>query len=409
MKRIAIFCDGTWNRHDADHPTNVVQLAQNVKLLASDGTVQQVIYQLGVGSGEGSSKIVRTVDKIAGGAFGWGLEQNIAAIYRNLVFNYEPGDEIYIFGFSRGAFTARSLIGLIRSGGIPQRSKPKHMALAIARYQSGSEKNHPRTEESMAYRMRFSPKVATSEWEVAWRHRKGDTDCQMIKLVYTGVWDTVGALGIPSIFPAAPFINKRHQFHDTALSSSVQSARHALALDERRLTFRPALWENLPDLNRDAAEPSAAPKPEWRRNRPYRQEWFPGDHACVGGGWENRDLSSETLRWVAKGAELAGLELNDGFIDAQRAKRIVRGPVLKGNVGMGASMLRLISGDRAGPDTDLDVSNYAKARVLCDPGYLPGSLRRVWRKIVDTLNGVLLDDLLPPPKAAIEDQQRDVA
>jgi len=195
MKRIAIFCDGTWNRHDADHPTNVVQLAQNVKLTGTDGTVQQVIYQLGVGSGEGSSKLVRTIDKVVGGAFGWGLEQNMAAVYRALVFNYEPGDEIYIFGFSRGAFTARSLVGLIRSGGIPSRGKPKHIDLAIARYRSGTAKNHPRTEESMAYRMRFSPKIATSDWEVAWRQERGDADCQMIKMVYTGVWDTVGALG----------------------------------------------------------------------------------------------------------------------------------------------------------------------------------------------------------------------
>jgi len=409
MKRIAIFCDGTWNRHDADHPTNVVQFAQNVKLTGTDGTVQQVIYQLGVGSGEGSSKLVRTIDKVVGGAFGWGLEQNMAAVYRALVFNYEPGDEIYIFGFSRGAFTARSLVGLIRSGGIPSRGKPKHIDLAIARYRSGTAKNHPRTEESMAYRMRFSPKIATSDWEVAWRQERGDADCQMIKMVYTGVWDTVGALGIPSIIPAAPLINKRHQFHDTALSSSVQSARHAVALDERRLTFKPALWGNISDLNRDAAEPSAQHLPAWRRDRPYRQEWFPGDHASIGGGWDSRDLSSETLRWIAKGAELSGLELNDGFLDGELAKRAVKGPVLKANVGLATAALRLVSGDRAGP-ADLDeVANFTKARVLCDAGYLPGSLRGVWRKIIDAIDRLTLDQLLPPRKAATKEDERDAA
>ena len=112
MKRIAIFCDGTWNRSDAERPTNVVRLSLAVARAAPDGIAQQLVYLPGVGAGRGSSAWARRMDRWGGGLFGWGMTENIEEAYRHLAFNYELGDELYVFGFSRGAFTARSLCGL---------------------------------------------------------------------------------------------------------------------------------------------------------------------------------------------------------------------------------------------------------------------------------------------------------
>jgi uncharacterized protein (DUF2235 family) len=124
MKRYAIFCDGTWNSAAAEHPTNVVKLAQSVDKTGATRTTQVVLYIQGVGTG-GGGPLTRWVDKVGGGAFGWGLTENIEEAYRALIFGYSPGDEIFIFGFSRGAYTARSLAGLIRASSILE---PRHVA-----------------------------------------------------------------------------------------------------------------------------------------------------------------------------------------------------------------------------------------------------------------------------------------
>ena len=154
MKRIAIFIDGTWNRPGAEHPTNVVRLARSVAKSAPDGTAQHVIYMPGVGHGQGNTKLGRIVDRAFGGALGWGLDQIIADVYRQLVFAYEPGDELMIFGFSRGAFAARSLAGLIRSAGI---APPRHLGRipeALDRYASAEKPDDPKAWE---FRADFAP------------------------------------------------------------------------------------------------------------------------------------------------------------------------------------------------------------------------------------------------------------
>ena len=124
-KNIAIFCDGTWNKSDAPAPTNVVRLAQAVRNTQPKGQerAQVVIYVEGVGTGRGAGKLAKFMDRNLGGMFGWGLLENIKEAYRAIIFNYEPGDQIFLFGFSRGAYTARSLAGLIRKAGILPRDK----------------------------------------------------------------------------------------------------------------------------------------------------------------------------------------------------------------------------------------------------------------------------------------------
>lgn len=159
MKRIAVFIDGTWNRPDAEHPTNVVRLARCVRQRAEGGMPQVVSYSPGVGSGTGNNALARRMDRLLGGALGWGLTDIIEAAYRDLVFVYEPGDEIMVFGFSRGAFAARSLVGLIRSCGICARDKLARIPEAMARYRSRAPGTHPDHPESLAFRLGFAPEV----------------------------------------------------------------------------------------------------------------------------------------------------------------------------------------------------------------------------------------------------------
>jgi len=124
------------------------------------------------------------------------------------------------------------------------------------------------------------------------------------EIAYLGVWDTVGALGIPNYFRIARFFNGKYRFHDTDLSNKVKSARHAVAIDETRRSFEPALWSGFDEMNRAAGKDPTAP------DAPYQQKWFPGVHSAVGGGGDYRGISDQALEWIWAGARLAGLELD---------------------------------------------------------------------------------------------------
>ncbi len=353
MKRIAIFCDGTWNRSDAPEPTNVVKLSLAVDHTArKDDRPQQVIYMPGVGSGRGSTGFARWSDKVLGGALGWGMTENIEEAYRHLAFSYEPGDDIFVFGFSRGAFTARSLAGLIRSCGIPSRENVRRIPDAIARYRSRQPDTMPNDPESFIWRLEFSPQRATSPEEVSWRRKQGSAS-ELLEIAYLGIWDTVGSMGIPGYLPFAPSLNRRHRFHDAALSRMVKSARHAVAIDERRRNFLPTLWDNLDRLNGANTD------------LPYRQQWLPGDHGSVGGGGDITALSDIALRWIAEGAELAGLgldpvtlaaiEKNGDPMGALHNRRIARSGVFN-------SVMNAFPVDRVGPAQMIDVHPATRAR-----------------------------------------------
>jgi uncharacterized protein (DUF2235 family) len=397
MKRIAIFCDGTWNRHDAVNPTNVVRLAQAVKHTADDGCKQQVFYVLGVGAGRGSNAVARTLDRFAGGAMGWGLIENIEDAYRALVFCYEPGDEIFIFGFSRGAYTARSLAGLLRSCGIPPRENVGRIGEAIKRYRSRAKDTKPDDPKSFAWRRDFAPFTATSEAEWNWREKTRPGLCVNLTIKYLGVWDTVGALGVPGYWAAAPLFNKRHQFHDADLSRSVLSARHAVAIDERRKTFPPALWSaKLDDMNRHAMglDEDTTLHPDTRDNWAYRQEWFPGDHGSVGGGGDRQGLSSFSFDWIAEGARRADLCMDTSVLEEVQLGRNIREALTNhSNVGLMTKLMRWSAKDRKGPTRVVDVSQTTLDRVACDPTYLPKTLENVLPKLQETITK---DDLLPP-------------
>ncbi len=268
-KRLVVCCDGTWNKPDQlkdDHPapTNVSKLALGVAREGPDGTPQLLFYQPGVGT--------RRFERIRGGALGLGLSRNVRDCYRFLVENYEPGDELYLFGFSRGAFTARSTVGLVRNSGILLRENAGREKDAYALYRAHEPTRHPRGMEARIFRRMYS-----------------HADCD---IKFVGVWDTVGSLGIPIDGVRLPWLTKHWRFHDTELSSRVKFAYHAVAIDEQRGPFEPTLW------NRREETPGQT----------LEQVWFAGVHCDVGGGYAQPELAEIPLLWMverARGADLA--------------------------------------------------------------------------------------------------------
>ena len=303
MAVIAIFCDGTWNRYDGNSKTHVARLAE----ACTRDPSQNVLYFEGVGTGTGMvSALGRWISKMGGGLFGWGLNANIKAAYLALCRIYQPGDRIMIFGFSRGAYTARSLVGMIRKCGILADPTDDNLDQAFRLYRRKGSRNSPDAPHILKARRALSPFFATSQADVIFR---GD-DSFLVRITYLGVWDTVGALGIPRslLGRLATLWNARYAFHDTSLSRLVEKARHAVALDEKRSFFEPTLWNNLepngadPGLNR--GDQSAT--------RFYQQMWFPGNHGIVGGSTPPEGLAAASLGWIWAGARDAGLRLAPG-------------------------------------------------------------------------------------------------
>jgi uncharacterized protein (DUF2235 family) len=191
-----------------------------------------------------------------------------------------------------------------------------------------------------------------------------------LKITYLGVWDTVGAMGVPSFLGISKLFNRKYTFHDFQLSSSVASARHAIAIDERRATFPDAPWSNLDELN--ARQPDGAV-------RPYQQLWFPGDHGSVGGGGDITGLSDDALRWVVEGAALQGLFLPPSFIEETARSADYNAPLANVSTqkwSFTSFAMSMVKNDRAGPQLLQDVAPSARMR-WAGSDYRPGTLKRV--------------------------------
>lgn len=384
MKRIVICFDGTWNKLDAKHPTNVVLTAQSIAPTDSNGIAQTIFYDEGVGT--------EKTERLRGGAFGRGLVKNLADGYRFLIFNYEPGDELYVFGFSRGAYTARSFVGLLGAAGVLARHEASRIWKAIELYKTPNrEVLYPGYAQE--FRAEYAPAVAVSEDDRKWRAINGFSDVADVPLLsvrYLGVWDTVGALGIPNHLKLSPLFNRRHEFHDTSLSALVQSARHAVAIDERRKTFEPTLWQNLELLNHNkAAEYDGEPK-----SAPFQQVWFPGVHGAVGGGGDRRGLSDNALEWIWDGARHAGLKFDSDPRSAIYSVKPDHADPLNNSSDKPSLLWRLIGAVAAerkpGPDALTDVSVSAKRRWHTSADrlperveYRPGSLSELQAELDD--------------------------
>lgn len=301
MKRIAICMDGTWQKLSQPRATNINLIARSVTINAA-GMNQYVIYQPGVGSTLGALKGRESLvsgfntwlTSTIGGVFGEGLEDGILETYLRLAFNYEPGDQIYIFGFSRGAFSARSLAGMIGKVGIVRRRFAVKAGEAFKLYR---DKNITAdSPEAIQFRTQYGKREGEGTARMNADHRA--------KIAYLGIFDTVGQRGLPSLLgPISDLRNRKYRFHDLKLGKHVLSARHAMAIDERRLAFPPTPWENFNELNQPARAEG--------RIDPYQQRWFAGGHGDVGGGNLSR-LSAFPLKWIVEGAEEAGLEFDRG-------------------------------------------------------------------------------------------------
>jgi uncharacterized protein (DUF2235 family) len=246
MKRLIVCCDGTWQKLSSRYPTNVVKIAQAIKPQA--GNIPQIIfYDEGIGTGD-------KADRMFGGAFGWGIDQNIQDAYRFLCLNYDEGDEIYLYGFSRGAYTVRSLAGLIYCSGLLARNKIRQAPRAYELYRdSDIRPDHP---EAVRFRQ---------ENAIPSENEHG------VPIKLLGCWDTVGSLGIPDQIPFLPvdeWINEKYDFHSISLSPIIENALHAVAIDEHRKIF------DVTPMVKSSKNPQQT----------LLQVWFPGDHGCVGGG-----------------------------------------------------------------------------------------------------------------------------
>ncbi|QRN03071.1 DUF2235 domain-containing protein [Legionella sp. MW5194] len=272
MKRIVICCDGTWNLPDAMFnglplKTNVTKLAEAV-LYDYKGLQQMMFYDTGIGT-HGNAFI-----RIYDGLTGYRLSENMLKAYRFLVQNYDDGDELFLFGFSRGAFTVRTLAGMIRNCGILRRNQIDKIDQGFKLYSARTLASHPRLVESTLFRRSYAVRDRTP-------------------IKFIGVWDTVGALGNPLFLNG--ILAPRYRFHDYKLSSMVDHAYHAVAINELRRHFQPALWEKDKNDTRQTME----------------QVWFVGVHSDVGGGYGATGLSDIALQWMADKARHAGLGLSE--------------------------------------------------------------------------------------------------
>ena len=258
-KRLVICSDGTWNTPQT--LTNVIKTVRCIKPVGEDGKHQIVFYDQGIGT-------YNILDKIMGGVFGKGIEQNIIDAYRFIAHNYQAGDEIYCFGFSRGAYTVRALSGMLHTIGVLPKSELHTLTAAYKYYRTPAYKRN-----SGEYAQYHKPQIEVM-----------------------AVWDTVGSFGVPTPFIRGltkPFIS----FFDTHLSPDVKSAYQALALDEKRPPFQPALWSGTHG-----------------ENQKVEQVWFCGAHSDVGGGYPQSGLSDISLMWMIEKVSLSGLAFDESYL-----------------------------------------------------------------------------------------------
>jgi uncharacterized protein (DUF2235 family) len=315
-KRIVFCADGTWDTTQND--TNVYKLFK-AATITSD---QVAFYDDGVGS-DGTP-----LEKLAGGAMGEGIFQKIRDGYTKIAHVYNQGDDIFIFGFSRGAFTARSLAGMIAICGLPTGDFDDDLVNAAFQ----------------AYRNPSQRVAFTSQYPALFD----------AKLKMVGVWDTVGSLGIPAIIGGVDPI--KYGFLDTNLHPDVLNAYQALAIDERREEFPPTLWT-----------PPAPPVP----GHALEQVWFCGVHCDIGGGYPETGLSDITFSWMIGKAQSLGLEL-DPAVAAQYA--LLDPKFALDQLHDSWSVLWLFPKSRTIAD-DSTLSNSVAIRCEYGGDYHPGNLK----------------------------------
>ncbi|MFQ5641082.1 MAG: DUF2235 domain-containing protein [bacterium] len=294
-KNIVLCSDGTGNSALKGRGTNVFKIYEAVDLNGHKfkKTLKNQVAFYDDGVGTESLKFL----KMLGGAFGWGLSRNVKDLYTALARCYEPGDNIFVFGFSRGAFTVRQLAGFILGCGIIDKSH----------WKTDSELKKLVGKAFRTYRKRYrtwlgerlkklfsSDRQAREDFRKTYgvQHKTHAPDGK-VRIRFIGVWDTVAAVGLP-FDHLANFINNviyLFKFPDRRLSSRVDKACHALAIDDERHSFHPEVWDEKKEKQTDRIE----------------QVWFSGVHSNVGGGYPKQGMSLVALDWMMAQAEEQGL------------------------------------------------------------------------------------------------------
>lgn len=324
-KNIVLFSDGTGNSSASPFKTNVWRLYQAIDIKPpTDPEVPQQIVYYDNGVGTENFKPLAAL----GGALGIGAWKNVRDIYTFVCRNYDAGDQIYGFGFSRGAFTIRLVMGLIGKCGIV-RTKPHSEAklreavqIAYEAYRRDFLLRAARRHRTMSYyRVLRKPRYVTDEEglktaKIDLTNEDGSLVQFFVDVPFLGVWDTVDAYGMPVdelkiaidrwVWPMS--------FADRDPARNVTAIRHALSLDDERPTFRPVLWN---EEVFDPAQPGSKQRVTLGRDR-IQQVWFAGVHANVGGGYPDDGLAFSTLDWMMSEASGSGLRFIQHFRDEVR-------------------------------------------------------------------------------------------
>ncbi|MEM6647901.1 MAG: DUF2235 domain-containing protein [Bacteroidota bacterium] len=313
-KNIIICSDGTGNTTIKGRGTNVFRLYESLDLSShltkSQNTQQIAFYDDGVGT-QRSLPL-----KLLGAAFGYGLKRNVRQLYTELVRCYEDGDHIYLFGFSRGAYTVRTLARLILKCGIIDRRLLISANDDAARKRQIIDEKQLKKKVKQAYSAFRSHNITVFSFLLRtesnrkkqrekagkFRQRYSHVPQGDIPIKFVGVWDTVAAVGFPiqEVADLWDFFIWAFKFRDSHVPKNVQHAYQAIALDEERSSFRPMVWDET-QVNRG-------------EDFTCEQVWFPGVHTNIGGGYKQPGISLVTLDWMMTKAENHGLR----FIDAKR-------------------------------------------------------------------------------------------
>lgn len=331
-KRIVLFSDGTGNSSAKLFKTNVWRMYEAVDLgPPPPGALKQISFY---DDGVGTSSIKPLA--MLGGIFGYGLKRNVLDIYRYACRNYRPapgqklgeeppegGDEIYGFGFSRGAFTMRVAIAMIAKVGLvvtkDEAELDRRAKEAWRVYRAG-------------YRPRNWPKLSdkgAAKVKTTLLQERSRNFHPIIRFI--GVWDTVAAYGGPIQEITRAFDNwvVRLSMPNYELADAVRCARHALALDDERDSFHPLLWDEL-------HEERVAGRRDWINENRLQQVWFTGMHADVGGGYPDESLSYVSFLWMMEEAEKKGLRFSPVMIERFRALANSAGPIHDSRSGVGS-------------------------------------------------------------------------
>ena len=313
-KNIVVCCDGTGNRGGKTRGTNVWRMFCAVDQ-HSDEPLQVTYYDDGVGTDD-----LHWL-RLLGGAFGWGLSRNIRQAYAFLSLNYEPGDQVFLFGFSRGAFTVRSLAGMVLDIGLLTRD-----ALLTA-------SSRERTLRKLL-RAHRSTGPGWKAWRLKRAHSLGGYRCEPLRkdvdIHFIGVWDTVDAVGVPFDAMKAPIKwgagllgLRAWQFAKKTLHPKVKHAFQALSLDDERKTFLPEIWKTKGDG-------------DCHCNERIEQVWFAGVHSNVGGGYPKDALALVTLDWMMQKAGTCGLRFSEGRLETVQRGADAHGRIYDSRTGLKA-------------------------------------------------------------------------